>query len=571
RTNRIRKRYSLINLYLGKKGSITKGIPPGQKLCGNYDYVGKGGCREAEEIGKPAHSLSREKRLQEIERLDSKNYTAEEIATWEKCPPDIVEEFCRHEMGETVNTQNQTLTSSETTNEQIIKKEAELQKIKENKGGNSEEVRKLEQEIRELLLKNQQKNNTTTENSKNPNENKIIAYSIVGFSLVALVEQINLMQRDQAIRNYLYSLFPDTDRLKIEYTKNTIFIFLYIPEISLVLGEDNSKIETVMKGIYKIINDDKIAVKINLVEVKKVYTHAQSIANLIAGQLKKWIPVKQILKNVLAKVEFEREIKGGGVEMKGILNNTGIAQTLKRKWGKLPISTMDSNIEVGFQVAVLSRGTEKSDKKEIEIMSIPKKTKHRYYHLVKCEGLRAQRGAELTEKQIEAIRKVISVAWVRQRTIILELSEKVPRDIAYTALIQASHKLPGKYKVVEKYNTLLEAKNRKEYMNKDKEVKTKKPLSKEELLAQYRATLIVLRMKNKMGQLVKTHQIKELKKEIARILTKNGIHVPIMLKEVLDYLNLKKGGVYVDGTFGQGGHSQAILKNLEKGKLIAFE
>ncbi|CFW92795.1 Ribosomal RNA small subunit methyltransferase H [endosymbiont DhMRE of Dentiscutata heterogama] len=49
------------------------------------------------------------------------------------------------------------------------------------------------------------------------------------------------------------------------------------------------------------------------------------------------------------------------------------------------------------------------------------------------------------------------------------------------------------------------------------------------------------------------------------------IHVPVMLKEVLDHLNLKKGGIYVDGTFGQGGHSQAILKNLEKGRLIAFE
>ncbi|CAG8806705.1 36603_t:CDS:2, partial [Racocetra persica] len=44
---------------------------------------------------------------------------------------------------------------------------------------------------------------------------------------------------------------------------------------------------------------------------------------------------------------------------------------------------------------------EKSDKKEIEIMSIPKKTKHRYYHLT-------QQGAELTEKQLEAIRKVVS-------------------------------------------------------------------------------------------------------------------------------------------------------------------
>ncbi|CAG8558741.1 12759_t:CDS:2 [Cetraspora pellucida] len=59
-------------------------------------------------------------------------------------------------------------------------------------------------------------------------------------------------------------------------------------------------------------------------------------------------------------------------------------------------------------------------------------------------------------------------------------------------------------------------------MNKDKEVKAKNPLSKEELLAQYRATLTVLRIQNKMGQLAKTHQIKELKREIARLLTKKN-------------------------------------------------
>jgi ribosomal protein S3 len=92
-------------------------------------------------------------------------------------------------------------------------------------------------------------------------------------------EQINWLQKDKSIRDYFYSLFPDTDRLKIEYTKSNIFIYLYIPEISLVLGENNSKLEAVMKGIYKIINDDKVAVKINLIEVKKIFTHAQSIAN----------------------------------------------------------------------------------------------------------------------------------------------------------------------------------------------------------------------------------------------------------------------------------------------------
>lgn len=49
------------------------------------------------------------------------------------------------------------------------------------------------------------------------------------------------------------------------------------------------------------------------------------------------------------------------------------------------------------------------------------------------------------------------------------------------------------------------------------------------------------------------------------------IHIPVMPNEALDYLNLKEGGVYVDCTFGRGGHSQLILEKLKRGKLIAFE
>ena len=57
--------------------------------------------------------------------------------------------------------------------------------------------------------------------------------------------------------------------------------------------------------------------------------------------------------------------------------------------------------------------------------------------------------------------------------------------------------------------------------NPEKTEKVKKNLSKEELLVQYRSTLMVLKIKSKMGQLVQTHQIKELKKGIARLLTKS--------------------------------------------------
>ena len=37
-------------------------------------------------------------------------------------------------------------------------------------------------------------------------------------------------------------------------------------------------------------------------------------------------------------------------------------------------------------------------------------------------------------------------------------------------------------------------------------------------------------------------------------------HIPVMANEVLTGLNLRDGGIYVDGTFGRGGYSQAILE-----------
>jgi 16S rRNA (cytosine1402-N4)-methyltransferase len=48
-------------------------------------------------------------------------------------------------------------------------------------------------------------------------------------------------------------------------------------------------------------------------------------------------------------------------------------------------------------------------------------------------------------------------------------------------------------------------------------------------------------------------------------------HVPVMLKECLDGLNIKPDGVYVDVTFGGGGHSRAILEHLTTGKLYGFD
>ncbi|MBB5328621.1 16S rRNA (cytosine(1402)-N(4))-methyltransferase RsmH [Tunturiibacter gelidoferens] len=53
---------------------------------------------------------------------------------------------------------------------------------------------------------------------------------------------------------------------------------------------------------------------------------------------------------------------------------------------------------------------------------------------------------------------------------------------------------------------------------------------------------------------------------------KSPQHVPVLLEEVLEYLNVRPGGVVVDATLGLAGHSSEIAKRLGgKGKLIGFD
>ena len=48
-------------------------------------------------------------------------------------------------------------------------------------------------------------------------------------------------------------------------------------------------------------------------------------------------------------------------------------------------------------------------------------------------------------------------------------------------------------------------------------------------------------------------------------------HVPVMLDECIDALNINPNGIYVDLTFGGGGHSKKILQQLGEGHLYVFD
>lgn len=50
----------------------------------------------------------------------------------------------------------------------------------------------------------------------------------------------------------------------------------------------------------------------------------------------------------------------------------------------------------------------------------------------------------------------------------------------------------------------------------------------------------------------------------------NG-HIPVLLDEMMEYLLTNKDGCYLDGTFGAGGYSSAILRTLPNSHVIAID
>src|SRR5687767_12892538 len=51
----------------------------------------------------------------------------------------------------------------------------------------------------------------------------------------------------------------------------------------------------------------------------------------------------------------------------------------------------------------------------------------------------------------------------------------------------------------------------------------------------------------------------------------SNYHRPVMLSECIEALQIKSEGIYVDATFGGGGHSLKMLEQITEGRLIAFD
>lgn len=169
-------------------------------------------------------------------------------------------------------------------------------------------------------------------------------------------KQADFLRQDKLIRDYINLSSKDVVQIRIERSSSGLFVFVSTTNVSYLIEKNNERLEKIVKKVQEIVNNKKIDVKIHLFEIKKVFSNAQYVANLIASRIKARTPFRVALRTVLSKVTAQKEVKGIKIKISGRLDGSEIAKTEKVNSGKVPLSTLVSIIDFAQSEAKATYG-----------------------------------------------------------------------------------------------------------------------------------------------------------------------------------------------------------------------
>lgn len=157
------------------------------------------------------------------------------------------------------------------------------------------------------------------------------------------------LHEDIKIRRFLLKTFKNAGVVKvvIERFPEKVNVNLHTAKPGVVIGPRGQKIEEVKSAVKKL---SARPININIIEVKKPETVAQSIAEVIALQIEQRLPFRRVMKS-----ELRRAMRGGveGIKIciSGRLNGADMARTENYKDGRIPLHTLRAKIDFGFKEA----------------------------------------------------------------------------------------------------------------------------------------------------------------------------------------------------------------------------
>lgn len=166
------------------------------------------------------------------------------------------------------------------------------------------------------------------------------------------------MMEDYKIRRYILKKYKSAGVASVEIERSSsdeIIINIHTAKPGIIISRGGTGVEELNGFIQKNLLTAKRAVRVNIIEVKRPALSAQIVADGMVADLLRRLPYRRVLKQTLQRV-MDSGALGVKVQIAGRLNGVEIARTEKLSAGKIPLSTLRSNIDFGRSEARMTYG-----------------------------------------------------------------------------------------------------------------------------------------------------------------------------------------------------------------------
>ncbi|MBI2003461.1 MAG: 30S ribosomal protein S3 [Parcubacteria group bacterium] len=169
---------------------------------------------------------------------------------------------------------------------------------------------------------------------------------------------IKYLKDDFKVRQFLERKlrFMSIARVELERTPGQLKVIIFTSRPGLIIGRSGSGSEELKKEIDKLVSGS-VPVRIEIQEHKGPETSAEIMAEQIVERIEKRVPFRRVIKQALAKIMSNREVKGAKIGIKGRLDGGEIARTEHLEGGLMPLQKLTADIDFAKNTAYTTYGT----------------------------------------------------------------------------------------------------------------------------------------------------------------------------------------------------------------------
>jgi small subunit ribosomal protein S3 len=151
--------------------------------------------------------------------------------------------------------------------------------------------------------------------------------------------------QDFTIRRFLdkHYDFAGIAEVEIERTNEQLTVLISTARPGLLIGRKGKKLDELKVDLAKLVNDDKVPVKIVINELGRPELDARIVGQSVAEQLSKRMPFRRVLKKTLAST-MAAGAKGIKIRISGRLGGAEMGRTETQTDGSVPLTTLSADI-----------------------------------------------------------------------------------------------------------------------------------------------------------------------------------------------------------------------------------